>query len=252
MSDFGHGLLYVIGVGVIGGMMLHASPPAARGWFRSMNYSRRLDLPERARVLVITLRRLGDVLLTTPLIRTIRRALPQARLEALVFRGTEGILAGNPDLDGVMTMSERPSGGETLGLIRALWRRYDLVVATQSGDRPTFFALVTGRQRVALVPRAGETGAWWKRHAHQVAIASAPDVHRVTQLLALAAAIGFEPVRRWSVRPAAIPRARPGRRTRCCIQARSTPTSDGTTRLAPACSGAHRARAGGRGDRRSR
>ena len=29
-----------------------------------------LELPERPRILVITLRRLGDVLLTTPLIRT--------------------------------------------------------------------------------------------------------------------------------------------------------------------------------------
>ena len=159
-----------------------------------MNDLRRLDLPERARVLVITLRRLGDVLLTTPLIRTVRRALPQARLEVLVFRGSEGILAGNPDLDGVITMSERPSAGETLGLFRALWRRYDLVLATQPGDRPTFFALAAGRQRVGLVPRVGETGAWWKRHARRVAIASAPDVHRITQLLALATALGFEPV----------------------------------------------------------
>jgi heptosyltransferase III len=159
-----------------------------------MNVPRRLDLPDRARVLVITLRRLGDVLLATPLIRTVRRALPQARLEVLVFRGSEGILAGNPDVDGVIKMSERPSTAETLNLVRALWRRYDLVLATQPGDRPTFFALVAGRHRVALVPRAGETGAWWKRHAHQVAVASTPDVHRITQLLALATAVGFEPV----------------------------------------------------------
>jgi heptosyltransferase-3 len=159
-----------------------------------MKYPRRLDLPERARVLVITLRRLGDVLLTTPLIRTVRRALPQARLDVLVFTGTEPILADNPDIDGVITMSERPSKAETLALVRALWRRYDLVLATQTGDRPTFFALVAGRQRVGLVPRAGEAGVWWKRHAHQVAVPSTPDVHRVGQLLALATAIGFDPV----------------------------------------------------------
>ena len=33
-------------------------------------------MPEPARILVITLRRLGDVLLTTPLIRTVRRGYP--------------------------------------------------------------------------------------------------------------------------------------------------------------------------------
>jgi heptosyltransferase III len=159
-----------------------------------MTYSHALDLPAQARVLVITLRRLGDVLLTTPLIRTVRRALPEATLETLVFRGSEGILAGNPDLDSVITMSERPSPRETFGLFRRLWRRYDLVIATQRGDRPTFFALLAGRRRVALVPREGETGAWWKRHAHQVPVAATPDVHRVTQLLSLATAIGLKPV----------------------------------------------------------
>ncbi|MGZ8331353.1 MAG: glycosyltransferase family 9 protein, partial [Rhodoplanes sp.] len=60
----------------------------------------RLDLPPRPRILVVVLRRLGDVLLATPLMRSLRRAWPDARIEALVFAGTEGILAGNPDLDG--------------------------------------------------------------------------------------------------------------------------------------------------------
>ena len=66
----------------------------------------RLDLPERPRILVITLRRLGDVLLTTPLIRTIRRGFPQAMLDVLVFRGSDRILKGNPDIDAVITMPE--------------------------------------------------------------------------------------------------------------------------------------------------
>lgn len=93
------------------------------------------QLPERPRILVITLRRLGDVLLTTPLIRTIRRRLPHATVHALVFRGSQGILAGNPDIDDVLTMAERPTMAETLSLIGRLWRRYDLVVSTQAGDR---------------------------------------------------------------------------------------------------------------------
>jgi heptosyltransferase III len=152
-----------------------------------------LDLPERPRLLIVTLRRLGDVLLATPLIRTIRRGVPAATLDVLVFRGSERILMGNPDVDQVVTMAERPSAAETLALVRRLWRRYDLVVSTQAGDRPTFFAVVAGRRRVSLVPPAGETGAWWKRHAHQVAVTAEPGSHRVTQLLALATALGLEP-----------------------------------------------------------
>jgi heptosyltransferase-3 len=151
-----------------------------------------LDLPERPRILVITLRRLGDVLLTTPLIRTIRLGFPGAELDVLTFRGCEQMLAGNPDIDEAITMAERPSAGETLALVRKLWRRYDLVVSTQAGDRPTGFALVAGRRRVGLVPRAGETGAWWKRHAHHIPVQAEPETHRVTQLFALATALGLQ------------------------------------------------------------
>ena len=56
-------------------------------------------LPERPRILIITLRRLGDVLLTTPLIRALKLGFSGCVIDALVFRGTEGMLAGNGDLD---------------------------------------------------------------------------------------------------------------------------------------------------------
>jgi heptosyltransferase III len=151
-----------------------------------------LDLPARPRILVITLRRLGDVLLTTPLIRSVRRGLEPVRLDTLVFRGSDAILRGNPDIDRVWTMAERASLRETLSLARDLFRRYDLVVSTQSGDRPTLFAWLAGRRRVGLVPRAGMTGARWKRHVHDLAIVPEPQTHRVTQLMALARALGVD------------------------------------------------------------
>ena len=52
-----------------------------------------IQLGAQPRILVVALRRLGDVLLTTPLIRSLKRAWPDAAIDALVFRGTEGILA---------------------------------------------------------------------------------------------------------------------------------------------------------------
>jgi heptosyltransferase III len=152
----------------------------------------RIGLPARPRVLVITLRRLGDVLLTTPLIRSIRARFPDATLDVLVFRGSEGMLSGNPDIDTVMTTAQRPSLRETASLVRRLFRRYDLAVSTQPGDRPTLLALLAGRFRIGLAPRPGETGAGWKQHAHHIAIVSEPDVHRVTQLMAIAHALGVD------------------------------------------------------------
>ena len=98
---------------------------------------------------MVALRRLGDVLLTTPLIRSLRRAWPEARIDALVFADTAGILAGNPDLNGVVTMPPRPTAVQSLALAARLWRQYDLAISTQSGDRPTVFAIIAGRVSVS-------------------------------------------------------------------------------------------------------
>lgn len=159
-----------------------------------------LDLPTRPRVLVITLRRLGDVLLTTPLIRTLKAGLAGSSVEALVFRGTEGMLAGNPDLDAVHVMSQRPSPAEFLGTLWRLRRRYDLAVSSQSGDRPVVLAFAAGRRRAAFVPRAGS----WKCHLLDIGLVSESESHRVPELLRIADALGL-PLRPDLVCPAGSP-----------------------------------------------
>jgi heptosyltransferase-3 len=149
-----------------------------------------IALPPRARILVVALRRLGDVLLTTPLIRSLKHAFPDAAIEALVFAGTEGILAGNPDLAGVIRISPRAAAG-SFALARVLWRRFDLAVSTQTGDRPTFLAFVAGRRCVGLVPARG-SGIWWKGRVLDYPVTVNLENHRVEELLRLASALGVE------------------------------------------------------------
>ena len=47
----------------------------------------RIDLPDQPRILVVALRRLGDVLLTTPLIRSMRQAWPSATIDVRLVSG---------------------------------------------------------------------------------------------------------------------------------------------------------------------
>lgn len=151
-----------------------------------------LKLPDRPTILVITLRRLGDVLLTTPLLRTLRRGFPDARIDVLVFAGTEGVLDGNPDVDHVVTMKPRAPIGESLASLRKIGRRYDLAVSTQTGDRPTLLAFAAARRRIGLVPSSGE-GLWWKQWALHRSVPADPNNHRVVELLRLAACLGLDP-----------------------------------------------------------
>jgi heptosyltransferase-3 len=148
-----------------------------------------IDLPPRSRILVIALRRLGDVLLTTPLIRSLRRAWPEARIEALVFADTVGILNGNPDLDNIIALPSPPSAAQSAKLAAAIARRYALAISTQSGDRPTFLAVLAGRVSVAPVGQGGAMGVLKRRLVtHPVPVA--PGVHRVEEMLRLADALG--------------------------------------------------------------
>jgi heptosyltransferase III len=147
-------------------------------------------LPDRPRILVITLRRLGDVLMTTPLIRTLRQRWPGATLDFLVNAGSDRIVKGNPDIDQVMTIPSRPSVADMLALAPRLWRRYHLAVSTQAGDRPTLLAFLAGRRRVGLIPLRGG-GAWWKMHAYDGAVPVGRDVHRFEEMQRLADALGL-------------------------------------------------------------
>jgi heptosyltransferase-3 len=149
-----------------------------------------LALPSNPRVLVVALRRLGDVLLTTPLIRSIKRAFPAASIEALVFAGTEGILAGNPDLAGVIAIPQRPGAGETLALLRRLARRYDIALSTQTGDRPTMLAWIAGRQSGGPIEPDG-LSATVKRLALSRSYVADRQQHRVRDVLRLAELLGI-------------------------------------------------------------
>ena len=111
--------------------------------------------------LVIVPRRNGDVLLATPLIRSLRQAWPQAALHALVFAGTEGVIAANPDLDRILTVAERPGPIEHAALLARIARRYDIALSLVPGDRPTAYAWIAGRRRVGLL--ADAPGQRWKR-----------------------------------------------------------------------------------------
>ncbi|HEX4407636.1 MAG TPA: glycosyltransferase family 9 protein [Xanthobacteraceae bacterium] len=168
-----------------------------------------LVLPNAPRVLVVALRRLGDVLLTTPLIHSIKRAYPSASIEALVFAGTEGILSGNPDLSGVITLPQRPRPRETLALLWRLARRYDLAVTTQTGDRPTAIAVAAGRQSAGPIEAKG-VAASIKGFLLSRSFVREPGQHRVLEILRVADLLGIPAVTeivcpQSSERPALIP-----------------------------------------------
>jgi heptosyltransferase-3 len=97
------------------------------------------------RILVVKLRYIGDVLLSTPVVASLRAAFPRAEISMLVNAGTEAMVADNPHLDEVVLVERRASPLRQLGFVRRLRaRRVDLVIDLTDGDRAAILSRATG------------------------------------------------------------------------------------------------------------
>lgn len=110
-----------------------------------------MSTPAPQRILVVCTRRIGDVLLITPLTRSLRRAWPQAQIDALVFRSTAGVLEGNPDLDALILVPERSTKMARWHELRQLWNRYDLSFSCLPSDRARLYAWAASRRHLGML-----------------------------------------------------------------------------------------------------
>jgi heptosyltransferase-3 len=150
------------------------------------------SLPAPRSVLVIVTRRIGDVLLATPLIRSLKLAWPGTAVDALVFSGTEGMLAANPDLRRILAVPARPTVPWHLGFLAHLWRRYDIALSLLVGTRPTLYALAAGRRSIGLQLSGGKE-AWKRRLLDRWVAFDNLNTHTVRMHLALAEVLGIPP-----------------------------------------------------------
>lgn len=145
------------------------------------------------KVLVWKIGALGDVVMTTPFVRQLRRALPTARIDYLTGHRCTAILAGNPHLDAVRGFDDAILfGGRTARVpeLLTLLRGYDCVFTL---DKHWIFALLA---RLARIPvRIG-----FRRRAHEGWLLTrtapyGPLRHEIDCYLDLLAAGGWPVVR---------------------------------------------------------
>lgn len=156
------------------------------------------------RALLVAPRRIGDVLLVTPLLASLHAAWPQARIDALVFAGTGGVLEGQPGLGEILAIDERPALRDHLRLLARIAGRYDVALSAVPSDRSTLYARIAARQAAGVV--APGLQQRWKRVllGHAVPFDDL-DTHSVVQSLRLADALGIGRVARVHVASAPLP-----------------------------------------------
>jgi heptosyltransferase-3 len=144
------------------------------------------------KVLLIATQQIGDVLLCTPLLKSMRVAWPNAVIDVLVYRNTSGILAGNSDCNTVIESDNYPSLSAYFKLLKTIFRKYDLAVTTQGNDRAHQYAFLAGKKRVGLIPNL-KSKHWWKKMSCQRwSLLDEKNTHTVVQNLLLADLMGID------------------------------------------------------------
>jgi len=94
---------------------------------------------------MIQLRYVGDVLVTTPALRALKQAFPDARIDFLVERGCRPVLEGNPHIDELITRDGKVGMIDSVRLTRRLRARgYDVVVDYQGTPGSGLITRATG------------------------------------------------------------------------------------------------------------
>lgn len=107
---------------------------------------------EFKKILVIKLRYIGDVLLSTPAVANLRYHFPDAYIAMVVNKGTEEVLRYNPHLNEVIQLDRSRIKGDLFSRIHAQLRyithirkrRFDLVVDLTDGDRGAILSYLSG------------------------------------------------------------------------------------------------------------
>jgi len=153
------------------------------------------------KILVVKLRNIGDVLLSAALFHNLKEAFPGAKISALVNKGTEEMLTGNPDLDQVIVYDR---GIKKAPLLRRLGRefafyqrlrreRFDVVLNLTEGDRGALIALVSGaRVRAGLDPLSQGLAGKRRFYTHLVPRLPEGNLHAVEKNLLFLGPLGLE------------------------------------------------------------
>ncbi len=103
-------------------------------------------------ILVIKLRYLGDVVLTTPVFEALRYYYPEASITALVNKGTDAMLINNPNVDRIFVV-ERDENPLTdlkkqIDLILKLRRlHFDMALELTKNDRGAAYSFLSGAKK---------------------------------------------------------------------------------------------------------
>lgn len=155
--------------------------------------------PPPNRILIIRPSALGDICRSVPVLVSLRRAYPDARIDWLVQDGFADAIRHHPDLTSAVPFARRQTGAALKSgrpaplreLLRTLRQpRYDMVIDAQGLFRSGFFAWATRAPRRIGFANARELGWLGLNERYRVP----RDMHTVDRMLELVRLAGIQPI----------------------------------------------------------
>ena len=156
-------------------------------------------------ILVIKLNRLGDVLLSTPVLSNLKHYYPDARLDVLLYAGTEAMLAANPEVNNIFkidrTLKKRGPSAQIRGE-RSLFQQikatyHDLIVNLSDHWRAAIYCrLLKPRYSIGFTHERRNRLLWGGCHTMLANRSNrqAFSQHEVLNNLGILAPLGFPKV----------------------------------------------------------
>ncbi len=140
------------------------------------------------KILVIQLRQVGDVLLTTPAVKTIRAHYADSSIWYVTETGPAVLLQGNPHIDHLLTRRRRDGIWQDIQLVRRLRQeKFDLVIDFFCNPRSAWVSFLTGAPHRIAVYHGGR--AWWYTETPKIETGKG---YAAEDKLALLQAIGLQ------------------------------------------------------------
>ncbi|MFH1282073.1 MAG: glycosyltransferase family 9 protein [bacterium] len=98
-----------------------------------------IGIPKR--ILIIQIKQVGDVLLTTPVIKALRDEFPSAEIDFLVNKNSSQILLNNHNLNKILVYDDRNA---LMNIINVRNRKYDWVLDFLGNPRSAILAFLSG------------------------------------------------------------------------------------------------------------
>jgi heptosyltransferase-3 len=141
-------------------------------------------------ILVICIQRIGDVLLITPLISSLKNAYPNSKIDLLVFQGTEGIIVGNPHVNEVIAFKRKTTRLERMREIRMLWNSYDISISTIPSDRARIYGWAASKRHFGT--HSEKDGVFVKKLMFKSVKFNNNNIHTVEMNLKICELLGIE------------------------------------------------------------